>query len=239
MRFGLSKPSRWGWKLATDALWRHSPTWALHLQNIRNNRIVEDENFLAFYAQLRRDRSALLTVREVRNLWTLGRMALDVPGDFAEFGVYRGGGAKVLKEIAQGRTLHLFDTFAGMPPVDPGRDPSVRAGDFANTSLDAVRKYLGTDGIRYYPGFFPASTQGHEHELSRFAFVHLDVDIYQSTLEGLRFFYPRMSPGGMLVTHDFHAQSCPGVDEAYEEFFHDKPERVLPLWDSQALVVKQ
>jgi len=239
MPLGISNPLRRAWQRATDVLWHRSPALALSLQNVRNNTVLEDPDFLAVYAQLRRDRAALLTVREVRNLWTFGRMALSVPGDFAEVGVFRGGGAKVLRRVCGDRTLHLFDTFSGMPETDAERDTHVRAGDFSATSLESVQRYVGTDRTRYYPGFFPATTSGHEEALSRFAFVHLDVDIYQSTLDGLRFFYPRLSPGGMLMTHDFNALSCPGVPQAYEEFFKDKPERVIPLWDSQALVVKQ
>ena len=211
----------------------------LHAQRIRNHTLLDDEEFLAFYRQLRAERTALLSLREVYNLWRYGRMTLDVPGDFAEVGVFRGGGARVLREVKGDRTLHLFDTFAGMPETDPTRDTMHKAGDFADASLESVQRYLGTEGIRYYPGFFPATTAGHEQTLSRFAFVHLDVDIYQSTLDSLRFFYPRLSPGGMIVTHDYSAQSCPGVAAAYEEYFADKPERVLPIWDSQAVVVKQ
>jgi O-methyltransferase len=226
------------WEVANDWLWRREPRLALRLQKVRNHTLEDDAEFLAFYAELRRERRALLTVREVYNLWRFGRMARSVAGDFAEVGVYRGGGARVLSRVKGDRTLHLFDTFAGMPDTDPARDTAHSAGDFADTSLEAVRRYVGTDGVRYYPGLFPDTTIGHEAALQRFAFVHLDVDIFQSTLAGLRFFYPRLSPGGMVVTHDYDARTCPGVAQAYDEFFADKPERVLPIWDSQALVVK-
>jgi O-methyltransferase len=210
----------------------------LHGQRVRNHTILDDEQFLSFYERLRADGTALLSLREVYNLWRYGRMSLAVPGDFAEVGVFRGGGARVLREVKGDRMLHLFDTFSGMPATDPTRDTTHKAGDFADASLESVQRYLGLEGIRYYPGFFPATTVGHESTLARFAFVHLDVDIYQSTLDALKFFYPRLSAGGMIVSHDYSAQSCPGVATAFGEFFADKPERVLPVWDSQAVVVK-
>jgi O-methyltransferase len=224
---------------ASQRLARHSLDRLLHRQRVQNNTVLDDAEFLAFYQKLREDRTAILSFREVYNLWRYGRISLSVPGDFAEVGVFRGGGARVLKEVKNGRLLHLFDTFSGMPETDPMRDTTHKAGDFADASLEAVQRYLGTEGIRYYPGFFPDTTIGHEESLRRFAFVHLDVDIYQSTLDALRFFYPRVSRGGMLVTHDYSAQSCPGVAAAYDEFFADKAERVLPVWDSQAVVIKQ
>ena len=66
----------------------------------------------------------------------------------------------------------------------------------------------------------------------------MDGDIYESTLEGLRFFYPRMNKGGIILSHDYCSLGFPGVKRAFDEFMSDKPEPVIELWDSQALVVK-
>jgi len=42
-------------------------------------------------------------------------------GEVAECGVYRGGTAVILAELAaqSGRQVHLFDTFGGMPKTNP------------------------------------------------------------------------------------------------------------------------
>ena len=68
------------------------------------------------------------------------------------------------------------------------------------------------------------------------SFPDLDVDLYESTLEGLKFFYPRMSRGAILISHDY--QSATGVDRAFSEFFSDKPESVVSLSGYQCLVTK-
>jgi hypothetical protein len=47
-----------------------------------------------------------------------------------------------------------------------------------------------------YKGFFPDSAKGEERQVYRF--VHLDFDIYESTLKALKFFYSRMVRGGLL-----------------------------------------
>ena len=48
-------------------------------------------------------------------LYQLARRAQALKGDAAEVGVYRGGTARLLGRVFHGdRTLHLFDTFAGM-----------------------------------------------------------------------------------------------------------------------------
>ena len=39
----------------------------------------------------------------------------DVPGDLAELGVYRGGVSRMLARRFPQLTVHLFDTFTGIP----------------------------------------------------------------------------------------------------------------------------
>ena len=74
---------------------------------------------------------------------------------------------------------------------------------------------------------------------TRFRLVHLDVDIRSSNLAALEFFYPRLLPGGQIVLHDYNAPSVPGTKIAVDEFLRDKPETVIELWHTQALIVKR
>jgi hypothetical protein len=69
-----------------------------------------------------------------------------------------------------------------------------------------------------------------------FSFVHLDVDLYQSTLSGLEWFYPRLNRGGVLISHDYTIAK--GVRKAFDEFFIDKPECLIELSGSQVAFVK-
>ena len=52
-------------------------------------------------------------------------------------------------------------------------------------------------------GFFPSTTDGLED--LEFAWVHLDADLYESTLDGLRWFGPRTVKGGYILIHDYWA----------------------------------
>ena len=47
-----------------------------------------------------------------------------------------------------------------------------------------------------------------------------------------------MVRGGLIVTHDYSDTTVPGVKRAFDEFFLDKPETVVPLWFTQAVVTK-
>jgi O-methyltransferase len=154
-------------------------------------------------------------------------------------GVYRGGSAKLIASLKGNKRLHLFDTFAGMPSVCADVDKH-QAGDFADTSLEAVQRYLSAfSGLIFYKGLFPDSAQSLAATATRFSLVHLDVDIYESTKAGLAFFYPRVVRGGLILSHDYRSLQCPGVKRAYDEFFADKPEPVIELWKTQCLMIKQ
>ncbi len=62
------------------------------------------------------------------------------------------------------------------------------------------------------------------------------MDLYEGTLEGLKFFYPRMFPGGIMISHDY--QSSRGVDQAFREYFAGKTEPVVGLAGYQCMVTK-
>ena len=80
------------------------------------------------------------------------------------------------------------------------------------------------------PGFFPKSLDGLEE---RFCLVSLDVDFYQTTLDGLRYFWPRMEKGGYLMLHDWGSPKLSGVAKALADFEKEKALRipVVPLCD--------
>ncbi|HEY5311948.1 MAG TPA: TylF/MycF/NovP-related O-methyltransferase [Pirellulales bacterium] len=214
-----------------------APNFVYQVLNCKNNTVCDDEQFMSVYWPLIREARMLLTTREAFNLYWYILKALKADGDIAELGVYRGGSAKLLSSYKKHRTLHLFDTFGGMPDVNASIDLHKR-GDFCDTSADSVTKYLaGFPNVILHPGFFPDSTKDLAAD-TRFCFVHLDVDIYESTLAGLNFFYPRLNAGGYLLSHDYSSISCPGVKKAFDEFFVDKPEEVIRLWDTQCVLRK-
>ncbi len=158
-----------------------------------------------------------------------------VPGDIAEVGVYKGGSAKIICSAKGEKHLHLFDTFEGLPKVeDIDMVWPFYEGKFA-ASYDRVRDYLKDDcNVFFYKGIFPG-TSGPVKE-KKFSLVNLDVDTYESTKQCLEFFYSRMSPGGIMLSHDY--MTAPGVKKAFDDFFSGKTEPVLETAGSQCLVVK-
>jgi O-methyltransferase len=148
----------------------------------------------------------------------------DVQGASAEVGVHRGDLSVILRQLAPERKLYLFDTFAGFP--DPAGDDR-----FRDTSAEFVRSRFPADAsIDVREGMFPDTASGLEAE--QFAFVMLDADRYQVTLDGLAFFYPRLTPGAFLFIHDYDSPEFDyGAMKACREFLADKPERPIALPD--------
>jgi len=227
-------------KTATlDLLWRLDRDLVLDILGFQNNTVRQDEVFRHLLALVRSHRVTTQSVREMYNIHRLVEFVSGIPGDLAEVGVYRGESACVICRAKGNRPLYLFDTFEGMPEVKHAVDLH-RRGDFHDTTLQSVQTRLREfSGVRYCQGVFPESAAALSQEELRFAFVPLDVALYGSTLSALRYFYPLISPGGVILSHDYRSISCPGVKKAFDEFFRDKPERVIELWDTQCLVVKR
>lgn len=158
-----------------------------------------------------------------------------VAGDVAELGVWRGNTAALLAAWAgqTGRQAFFLDTFAGFDERDARDDPAhgLAPGQFADTSLDAVRQHVGGgDHIHFLAGRFPDSATP-DLAASRFALVHLDCDLHAPTRAGLEFFYPRLTPGGLLVVHDYANPYWPGVRQATDDFLAAHGENLVLLPD--------
>jgi len=148
----------------------------------------------------------------------------------------------LIRESDEARPLHLFDTFSGLPETSE-TDTVHRLGHFKShfkegqfaCGLENVQKYLSDlSSINFHPGLFPAT--GDELTDERFSFVHIDVDIYQSSIDSLEWFYPRMLAGGIIVTHDF--ASCVGPRKAFTVFFKRRPEPLIELPGDQGMILK-
>lgn len=156
-----------------------------------------------------------------------------IPGDIAEVGVAHGGTAKLLSYFKKGRKLFLFDTFEGLPEPSECDGPAFWKGKFAASYEKVCDYFHDNEEVYIFKGLFPQT--GRPIEDKTFALVHIDCDLYQSALDCLKFFYPRLNAGGVIITHDYAA----GVKKAFQEFFADKEEGIMRLpGTTQAIVFK-
>jgi O-methyltransferase len=223
----LSVPRRTTWRVID---------WLLAQRQMKAVPALQDSHRLDDFKLVRRvnsDTDMLLLQDEAYQLLSFARATAKVQGEIAEIGVYRGGSARLLCEVRGNRSVHLFDTFEGLPKTDH-LDSCFGAGQYA-APLESVRVYLAEfTNVHIYKGLFP-STSGPIAD-KRFSFVHLDVDLYQPTRDSLEFFYSRVNPGGMFLIHDY--LWAEGVREAVQEFFTSRPEPILELAGTYCGIVK-
>lgn len=169
--------------------------------------------------------------------------AQNIAGDLAELGVYKGHTAKLIHNYIPERALHLFDTFSGFPEKSMIADKEkvnslISKNLFTDTSLEKVKKLIASenDNISYYKGYFP-ETVPEEFGDRKFAFVHLDADLFDPTLSGLEYFYPRMNKGGFMLVHDYN--SWIGARNAVDQFFVNKKEIPIPMPDKSGSALIQ
>jgi hypothetical protein len=135
-----------------------------------------------------------------------------VPGDVAEVGCSVGGTACVASALVRRYTPEksytCFDTFQGFVPDQFEMDivhgtPRLAGRIFSANSVALVRRILDLHGgqtVRLVEGDIATID---ESELSNaYSVVLLDVDLAEPTYEGLRRFWPRLSPGGVILVDD-------------------------------------
>lgn len=163
-----------------------------------------------------------------------------VPGAVGELGVYKGDQARLINRLFPDRALYLFDTFSGFSDRDLGTEnegnfSSAIVGDFVDTSIELVQSKLPhPERAKFFPGFFPDTAEGIDET---FAFVSLDVDLYDPTRAGLDWFYDRLSPGGYIFVHDYNNRRYMGVRKAVDEFVRATGACLVPLPDFAGSVV--
>jgi hypothetical protein len=177
----------------------------------------------------------------------------DIPGAFAECGVWRGGSVLamilMLQELGRDdRDIYLFDTFEGMTaptehdvsPLDPpalstwkeaaDREERPWSEMFSPEVFneEGVRKTVLATG---YPAERVHFVRGAVEETlpdgapPTLALLRLDTDWYESTRHELQHLYPRLSPGGVLIIDDYGHWE--GARRAVDEYFEGSAPPIL------------
>jgi len=162
----------------------------------------------------------------------------EIPGDFLECGVWRGGSMMTIALTLQAagqtnRELYLYDTFTGMSPPTPKDQrydgttaaeimtiggPGARVHAYA--SLDDVKTNLNRTGyprdrIHYVQGRVEDTLPGTAP--ASICMLRLDTDWYESTLHELVHLYPRLVTNGVLIIDDYGHWR--GSQQATDEYF--------------------
>jgi hypothetical protein len=154
----------------------------------------------------------------------------DVPGDFIETGVWRGGTTIFMRGLLRAyevydRFVFVADSFEGLPEADIDKYPAdeglhLHLWPGLAVSLEEVmanfeRYGLLDDQVRFVKGWFRDSLPVlRDHT---WAMLRLDGDYYESTMDALENLYPSLSPGGWVIVDDFEIPACALAVTDYRE----------------------
>jgi len=157
----------------------------------------------------------LIDNERMNNLLHYVEMTAFLEGAIVEVGVYKGGSLQQMAIKETKKKIYGFDTFLGLPEKTEGVDAH-SVGDFNDTSfLKVFHELLPFKNISLHLGMFPSCL---DFEIPKVSLMHVDVDMYQSTLECLSWGHDRLDVGGILICDDYGAPTCPGALRAVHEF---------------------
>lgn len=157
-----------------------------------------------------------------------------VPGDLIETGVWRGGATIFMRAVLKvmgdtERRVWVADSFCGLPKPDTehypaDRDDRLWTQEALAISLEEVknnfRKYdLLDEQVQFLVGWFRDTLP--KAPMTQLAILRLDGDMYESTMDGLQYLYPKLSPGGYVIVDDYEtAASCKAAVSDYRARCH-------------------
>ncbi|MBR2659708.1 class I SAM-dependent methyltransferase [Candidatus Saccharibacteria bacterium] len=171
----------------------------------------------------------------------------NVPGDVVEFGCYKGDTSILLQKLlhstgttAEAKTLWLYDSFEGLPPKTV-EDASVagdsfKAGELFVTKREVVAKFkkAGLRVPRIKKAFFEDLL---DQDLPpQISFAFLDGDLYGSIKTSLALVTPRLTPGAIIVVHDYNNPELPGSAKAVDEYLRNHPTKKLAQKATLAII---
>jgi len=193
---------------------------------------------------------------------------LEVPGDIAELGVFRGLGlmtwANLLEAYCIGdrtKTVYGFDNWKGFIELAPEDGDAVASVQKLPSGFSPEKYYKELvesisifDADRFIPWkprvrlvqgnieeTVPAFVR--ENPGVRFSLIHFDCDMYRPTKTALEHLWPIISRGGIVLFDEYSIADWPGETKAVDEFYTDKPGikiRKLPWTNAPAgYVIKE
>ncbi len=136
-------------------------------------------------------------------------------GHFLEFGVFSGGTIRRIAKVKPAATIHGFDSFEGLPQAwegfSLGRRAFSREGRLPRVPRNVV----------LHKGWFSETIPiWLERESGPIAFIHVDCDLYSSTVDIFRLLKDRLQPGTIVVFDEYF--NYPGWErhefKAWQEF---------------------
>jgi len=153
--------------------------------------------------------------------------------DFVECGCWKGHSSYIISKLISNSNrkinFHIFDSFEGLSNATQNDGSFYLKNEkeknqvykYFSSSENFVRDILkGFPFVKIYRGWIPDRFEDVKDKY--FSFVNIDVDLFEPTYESLKYFYPKLKKGGIIVCDDYNYSDFPGAKKAWDKYFKDK-----------------
>lgn len=189
------------------------------------------------------------TLARFLTLYELYKMTMGVAGHIAEVGVFKGASLLMFAKLVQlyeansFTQVHGFDWFQGCDPGEMEKN-LVKGGD--TESYERVKALIEAQGLDHIAKLHVVDVRKDLEQVFKkyphlqFKIVFLDAGTYDNMKACLPHFWPRLTPGGIMILDQYNHELAPGEVLAVREYLPDAKIRTLPnSWMPTAYIVKE
>ncbi len=198
--------------------------------------------------------SAIAFKRLIRSffLFKYFKSVINLSGNILEVGVFKGFSALLLKQLEdtlnvnkKKECLFLIDSFEGLSQINKEDNVSNKEnyqhqeGHFKVNFEDVQNLFKNYDNVKLLKGWIPKVFDLLDNK-NLYKFVHIDVDLFEPTLDTLNYVFDKVVKGGVIITDDFDSKAFPGNRKAWQKFFIEKNIlNSIALPSGQAVYIKE
>ena len=161
----------------------------------------------------------------------------EIEGDFAECGCFNGSSLFATKYLIDKyklkKSFHIFDSFEGGLSEFTEKDLNNNIYFKSKKKIETITNHFSSsyellkektnnfERLYLNKGWIPDVFNS--QEIRNYSFVHIDVDLYEPTLESHKYFFEKLSKGGVIVCDDYGYNNFPGAKLAVDEFIGSIP----------------
>lgn len=230
---------------ATDVIKQESETYFVGDEMLilnKNMHFMNDKKFASILNETATSDLYKGMAWRMHNLVYASKMALRVPGDFMECGVFRGFKSYFLlnyfKDTLADRNYYLCDTYAGIDEALADSSPISQQEHLKTRLHDFVKqRFKPFPNAKVVAGSVPQSLTN--LKIDNIAFLHLDMNSYLAEIGALECLWDKIPKYGVIILDDFGLHSHRAQMEHELPWLQDKKQVLLEFPTGQAMIVKE
>lgn len=175
-------------------------------------------------------------------LWA-AKQVKDLPGDFVECGVNRGGLSRAILEYIDLskplRKFYLLDTFEGFDPkvlTEVEKKRLNRFSNYENTYEEVKGTFSSFPNVKIIKGTVPNTLN--QVDTERVSYLSIDMNCVGPEIAALDFFWPKMVKGGIIVLDDYCYDNFAEQNQAHAQWAANNGANILTIPTGQGVIIK-